>query len=155
MGNVHEDGRAPAHPIDDFKNGYQVGGNTVPTGEGFSPVDLLENVDEVPNVVDSSSIGKGRAPTTNTTNSLVERQRTSRGFGVGLPAPQTDNRLLLHGRKEEEGNTLTEKSDAHGQQLLVLHGAWLRGAVLDARASVPWLRGTALEAQFPVAGMVP
>lgn len=108
MGNVHEDERAPANPIDDLKNGSQVGGNTVPTGEGFSPVDLLENVDEVPNIVDSSLIGKGRATTTNTTNSLVERQRTSRVSVSGLPAPQSDNRLLLHGRKEEGGDTLTD-----------------------------------------------
>ena len=40
-GSVHEGEKGPADPVDAFKSGARVGGNKVPTGEGFLPVGLL------------------------------------------------------------------------------------------------------------------
>ena len=55
---MREDKRGPGDPVDDFRNGARVGGNKVPTGEGFPPVDLVGKGDEVANLVDSSFTGK-------------------------------------------------------------------------------------------------
>lgn len=55
---MRDDERASEDPADDLKNGARVGGNKVPTGEGFLPVDLLRKGDEVANLVDSSLTGK-------------------------------------------------------------------------------------------------
>ena len=82
----------PADPENDFdKNGARVVGNKVSTGEGFLPVGLPGKGDKVANLVDSSSKGKkgGEAPVI-TRKRRVELQPRSRGFGAGLPAPQTD-----------------------------------------------------------------
>ena len=51
---MREGERGPADPVDAFKNGAQVGGNKVPTGEGFIPVGLVGKGDEAHNLVNSS-----------------------------------------------------------------------------------------------------
>ena len=57
-GSVRESERGPADPADAFKSGARLGGDKVPTGEGFLPVGLLGKGDDVANLVDSSLAGK-------------------------------------------------------------------------------------------------
>lgn len=56
--DVREDERGPAEPVDDFKNAARMGGNKVPTGESFLPVDLMGKGDEVAILVNSSLRGQ-------------------------------------------------------------------------------------------------
>ena len=55
---MREGEKRPADPVDAFKSGAWVGGNKLPTGEGFPPVGLMGTGDEVVNLIDSSMTGK-------------------------------------------------------------------------------------------------
>ena len=88
-GIVGEEERGPADTVDAFKSGARMDGNKVLTGEGFPPADLLGKGDEVANLVDSSLTGK-RAAIAISRKRRVDLHPRSGGFGVGLPALQTD-----------------------------------------------------------------
>ena len=89
--SVREGKRGPADPVNAFKSGPPVGGNKLSTGEGFSPASLLGKGDEVANLVGSSSTGKRvERPPLCARKRRVELHPRSRGFGFGLPAPQTE-----------------------------------------------------------------
>ena len=98
---VREDERGPADPLDDFKNGVRVGGNKGSPGEGFRPVDLVGNGDEIATLVDSSLIGERveRPPLLRENDESCFNPDLG-GFGVGHRAPQTDrHRMAGRGRR--------------------------------------------------------
>ena len=71
-------------PVDAFKSKARVGGNKLPTGEGFLPVDLLGKGDDVANLVDSCLTGR-RVATALRKKRQVDLHPRYRGLGVGLP----------------------------------------------------------------------
>ena len=88
---MREDERGPTDPVDDFENGALVAGNKGSTGEGLRPVDVVRKGDEV---VDSSLIGKRVERPLVLRGNAEASFRDIEGFGVCLPAPQTDRHLM-------------------------------------------------------------
>ena len=174
--SVREGEKGPADPVDAFKSGLPVGGTKLSTGRGFLPAALPGKGDEVANLVGSSLTGKNveRPPLLWETQSRASR---SRGFGVGLPAPQSD-RDQMAGRWRSKtpsliGATCRRSSLTNARRVAGECGAWCAGprdeaersgargagscclknavaeeAAPDARD--PVADGTALKAQAPV-----
>ena len=141
-----EDEIGPADPVDAFKNGGQVGGIIVPTGEGFLAVELLGKVDDVANLVDPPLTGK-RVWRTPLLRGNAESS-CNRDFGVSVSAsPQTD-RHLMAGRGR--GKTPSLKGATCRRSRFTTARRVAGGEVICARSPVPKLRA-APEAQALVA----
>ena len=91
---VREGKRGPTDQVGTFKIGPTVGGNKLSTGEGFLTAGLLVKGDEVANLVGSSSTRKGVEWPLLLRENADPSQPRSRGFGVRLPAPQTDRHRM-------------------------------------------------------------
>ena len=136
--------------VDDFRNGARVGGNIVPTGEGFLPLDLFGEGDDIANRVDSSLTAKRvEQPPLIRGNAELSFNRDLRIFVSACPHLKPFVAAWPGG---EGGGHPRQRKRRTGATIVVLRAAWLGGAAFGTLAFVSRMRGAAFEAQAPDAG---
>ena len=138
-GSVREGERGPADPIDAIKSRAPVGGDKVPTGEGFLPIGLLGKGGEVANLVDPSLTGKRveRPPQLRNAESSCTQD-----LGVSesaSPHLKTDrHRVAGRWRRRTpltKGATSRRSSLAIARRVAGEGGAWYAGSRAEAERS--------------------